>query len=74
MSAARKLYQPDARCPSCGAPARVAYTEKQLAKWADEPPGELVQTYQCHFNVRPRVKCNRIFAITAGSVQRATEM
>lgn len=74
MSAAPKLYQPDARCPRCGAPPRLGMTQRQMEKWQDEPPYALVQTYQCSWELGRGRKCNAIYPITAGAVQRATEI
>lgn len=64
-------YQPDVRCPTCGRLPRIAYTKKQLTKWADDPTHAVVQTYQCTFEKYPGRKCNTIFRIRAGDLHRA---
>lgn len=74
MSAAPKLYQPDVRCPRCGAPPRVRVTRRQVDKWAQDNPRELVQTYQCSFERFPGRKCGTIYGISAGAIQRAREV
>lgn len=74
MSAAPKLYQPDVYCPRCGQPPRIRLTARQVAKWRGENPKELVQTYQCAFDYYPGRKCNTIYSITAGAIQRAMEI
>lgn len=74
MNTAPKLYRPDVSCPRCGRPPRIALTARQITKWCDEDPGVLVQTYQCAFDLFPGRKCNTIYSITAGSIQRATEI
>lgn len=74
MSAAPRLYELDARCPRCGSPPRLRATGRQVEKWANEPPRELVQTYQCAWEVGRGRRCNTIYALTAGAFQRATEI
>lgn len=49
-------------------------TARQIAKWTGEDVGVLVQTYQCAFDLFPGRKCNTIYSITAGAIQRATEI
>ena len=71
MSAARQLYQLDARCDKCGAPLRLRATHHQVRKWASEDPSELVHTYQCSFETGRGRKCNAIVPVTAGDYQRA---
>lgn len=74
MSAAPQLYVPDVRCPRCGRSPRIALTARQLEKWKHDPPGELAQTYQCAWDRFPGRKCNAIYPITAGAIQRAREL
>ena len=74
MTVATQLFQPDAQCPRCGRKPRIGLTPKQVAKWTKERPEELVQTYQCSWEIRPGRKCNAIFGITAGAIQRATKI
>ena len=74
MSGKRPLWQLDTRCPKCGRPPRLAFTTAQLAKWAADPPETVVQTYQCSFQVRPGRRCNTIYEVTAGDLQRARRL
>lgn len=74
MSAAPKLYELDARCPRCGFPPRVRVPLRTVLKYAEDPPGELAQTYQCAFHFGQGRKCNTIYALTAGAFQRAVEL
>lgn len=74
MSAARKLYRLAVRCPRCGAPPRLRLTALQISKWQEDDPGEMVQTYQCSWELQPGRACNTIYAITARAVQRAEEV
>lgn len=74
MSAAPKLYLPDVRCPRCGCPPRLRITARQIEKWKHEPPAELVLTHQCMFERRPGQRCDTIYGITAGAIQRAEEI
>lgn len=66
------LFRPDAHCPRCGRGARLGFPKWAVDRLADADPNALVATYQCAFEERPGRKCNRIFAITARSLQRAT--
>jgi len=72
MSAAPRLLAVDARCPRCGAPPRVRISALQQQKWEGEPTAALAHTYQCHRNLRDGRKCNAIYPITAGAIQRAS--
>lgn len=74
MTAATKLYEVDVFCPKCGERPRLRMSARQLEKWQTEPPGELVQTYQCAYQVRRGKKCNCIYPITARALQLAHEM
>lgn len=74
MSAAPRLLQLNTRCPNCGAPPRLRVTVLVQASLAHAPPSALVETYQCHRDLQPGRKCNTIYAITAGAVQRAADV
>lgn len=65
------LYRPDATCPKCGKPPRLGIPREQLAKWTHDHPTVVVQTYQCAFEARPGRKCDEIYPIRAGDMQRA---
>ena len=72
MNAEQRLYLLDVQCPRCGSPPRVRATAKQIEKWGLDAPHELVQTYQCSWEMGRGRPCNAIYALTAGAFQRAT--
>jgi len=62
------VYHLSAKCPQCGAPARLRNTPKgiQLLRIAIEQgfdPDERIQSYQCARELRRGRTCNTIFYI-----------
>lgn len=74
VSAAPETFPLGKRCPHCGALARVQPTAAQISRWLDAPPETVVMTYQCHWQIRPRQTCNRIFEITARDFQEVAPL
>jgi len=49
-------------------------THRQIEKLEREPPGVLVQTYQCHWEWDRGRKCNHIYALTVRAFVEAEEV
>lgn len=59
-----RLLCPAVRCPGCTKRPRVRITEDVARQHDGDPPGRLLQTYQCQF-------CGRVYDVTAAAYQQA---